>query len=79
MSKLALEGRYQYSLLSTLLLNPLQYFLFILNSHKTLMSWLISFYVLFTPVHSPLSRTQYRGEWGKVEQHDKGALEEDEK
>ena len=43
------------------------------------MSWLISFefYLLF--YNSPSSRTQYGGEWGKVEQHEEGALEEDKK
>ncbi len=33
--------------------------------------------VLFSSVHSPSSRTQYEGEWGKVEQREEVALGED--
>ena len=41
------------------------------------MSWLILFVFYSLLYNSPLSRTQYGGEWGKEDQQEEAALEED--
>ena len=61
-----------HSLFKSFLICP-----FVLNSHKTLMSWLILFVFYSLLYNSPSSRTQYGGEWGKVEQREEVVLEED--
>ena len=63
-----------HSLFKSFLICP-----FVLNSHKTLMSWLILFAFYSLLYNSPSSRTQYGGEWGKVEQREEVVLEKDKK